>query len=82
MEIMLYSRLECSYADIVEYNFARKNLKYKKLILNEDFHIDEIEKITGKHIYDITFPVAVIDGTLVIGAKNIHAYIKTETQKS
>ncbi|AUS02783.1 glutaredoxin [Vibrio phage 2.275.O._10N.286.54.E11] len=76
MDIVLFSKTECTYCLIAEDNLKRKNLPYKKLILEEDYSPNELKDITGKDIDDIVFPVSVVDGETIIGAKDLHFHIR------
>ena len=59
MNVVLYSREDCSYCTRAKMILATRNIPYKELKLNEDY--------TKEHLLELypsvtTFPVVVVDG--------------------
>ena len=81
MDIVIYSKTDCNYCSIAENNLQRKKLPYKKLVLETDYSINVLTELTGKTSSDIIFPIAIVNGELVQGAKDLHFNIRSAFRK-
>ena len=59
MNVVLYSREDCSYCTRAKMILATRNIPYKELKLNEDFTKEYLLELFPSAT---TFPVVVVDG--------------------
>lgn len=73
--ITLYGKEDCSYCTLAEDNLKKKNLPYTKYMLGEDYSTKDV--IDHFPNGDIVFPVVLVDGAYIGGAKELHRYAKS-----
>jgi len=73
MDIVIYSKENCSYCEKIKQVFKLKDFEFVEYVLDKDFTRNQFIKEFGE---GSTFPRITIDGTLVGGCTDTISYLK------
>ena len=71
MEVLIYSKQNCSFCQKAKMFLSSKGINYSEKKLNEDFTIEHLKSIFPNAK---TFPVIVIDGFNIGGLRELQEY--------
>lgn len=77
MDIVMYSKINCSYCSFARKMLEEKNIKYTEYKLDKDFTKDELlAKVpTAK-----TYPVIIIDGEFIGGFSELKRMLEEKNE--
>lgn len=77
MDIVIYSKTNCSYCSFAKNFLKEKNITYKEYKLNENF---SKEDLLTKFPTAKTYPVITIDGTFIGGFVDLKKIIEDKNE--
>lgn len=77
-KFVIYSKPNCNFCTVAKQLLKKKELDFEEKILDTDYTREDAIEVAQKQASEITFPLVVIDGKYIGGAKELHAYFKNQ----
>ena len=77
-KFIVYSKENCNFCTVAKQLLKKKGLDFEEKVLDTDYTREDAIELTQKQPSEITFPIIVIDGEYIGGAKELHAYFKNQ----